>query len=128
MGYCPRCDAEYREGIAVCADCGVPLISAEAREARKAEEAARRERLRREEFVPVRVAENAFEADRIKGALEQEGITVLLRTFEDTAYDGIFVSQKGWGYVEVPRSELERAEGIVEAFLSAFSREGDPAD
>jgi formate-dependent nitrite reductase cytochrome c552 subunit len=24
--YCPKCKAEYRPGITVCADCGVPLV------------------------------------------------------------------------------------------------------
>ena len=60
-------------------------------------------------LVPVKVAENAFEADRIRAALEQEGFTVLVRTFEDTAYDGIYVAQKGWGYIEVP--ELRKGKG-----------------
>jgi len=31
MNYCPLCDAEYREGFTVCADCGVGLVSAEHR-------------------------------------------------------------------------------------------------
>ena len=26
--YCPRCEAEYRTGIAVCSDCGIPLVDA----------------------------------------------------------------------------------------------------
>ena len=28
MNYCPLCDAEYREGFSICADCGVGLVSA----------------------------------------------------------------------------------------------------
>ena len=31
MNYCPLCDAEYREGFSICADCGVGLVSAEHR-------------------------------------------------------------------------------------------------
>ena len=77
----------------------------------------------KETFVPVKVAENAFEADRIRAGLEQEGFTVLVRTFEDTAYDGIYVAQKGWGYIEVPEDEKERAERLVEELDRAFSKE-----
>jgi len=120
MKYCPECEAEYEDDAQACADCEVPLISGEAFQQRKSREEAQRAALSREEFVPVKVAENAFEADRVREALEQEGIPVLVRTFQDTAYDGIYVSQKGWGYVEVPESEKERAERIVSDVSQAF--------
>jgi hypothetical protein len=113
MKYCPECEYEYKDEVQACADCEVPLISEDEFQHRKTQEEQERASLSREEFVPVKVAENAFEADRVKEALEQEGIPVLVRTFQDTAYDGIYVSQKGWGYVEVPESEKARAEQIV---------------
>ena len=123
MKYCPECEAEYRDEIRECADCQVSLISAQAYQNRKRQEQEARDRLTKETFVPVKVAENAFEADRIRTALEQEGFTVLVRTFEDTAYDGIYVAQKGWGYIEVPEDERERAEMLVKELDRAFSKE-----
>jgi hypothetical protein len=125
MKYCPECEAEYWDDVHECADCEVPLIPADAYLKRKQSEEAERERFSREAFVTVKVAENAFEADRLRAALEQEGLTVLVRSFEDTAYDGIYVAQKGWGYVEVPRTEQERAERIVRDLDKAFSGEGE---
>jgi hypothetical protein len=124
MKYCPECEAEYREEIEECADCQIPLIAADEYHKRVEQEEAKRERLAREAFVPVKVAENSFEADRFRAALEQEGFTVLVRTFHDTAYDGIYEAQKGWGYVEVPRNDQERAEGIVRDLEKAFEEEG----
>ncbi len=35
MKYCPQCDAEYREGYSLCADCGVELVSPEHRRPKK---------------------------------------------------------------------------------------------
>lgn len=32
MPWCPKCKNEYRKGITVCADCGVPLVEEEANE------------------------------------------------------------------------------------------------
>ncbi len=133
MKYCPECESEYRAEVQECADCEVPLISEDEFRQRKAREDQERESLSREEFVPVKVAENAFEADRVREALEQEGIPVLVRTFQDTAYDGIYVSQKGWGYVEVPESEKTRAERIVMEVSRMFpessnGEEGDPEE
>ena len=123
MKYCPECEAEYRDEIQDCADCQIPLVTEEVHRTRKREEQKQRERLTRETFVPVRVAESALEADRIRAILEQEGFTVLVRTFQDTAYDGIYVAQKGWGYIEVPEDEQERAKRIVEELDRAFSQE-----
>jgi len=123
MKYCPACDAEYREEIAECADCEIPLITADEYQARRHQEQQERDRLTKEEFVPVKVAENAFEADRIRAVLEQEGFTVMVRSFHDTAYDGIYQAQKGWGYVEVPQNEKERAERIVSELEQAFSED-----
>ncbi len=123
MKYCPECEAEYREEIGECADCQVPLISADEYHRRVEQKEAERERLAMETFVPVKVAENAFEADRFQAALEQEGFTVLIRTFHDTAYDGIYEAQKGWGYVEVPMKDRERAERVVKDLEQAFPDE-----
>jgi len=120
MKYCPECETEYRDEAETCADCDVPLISGQELALRKTREEERRAALTREEFVPVKVADNAFEADRVREALEQEGIPVLVRTFQDTAYDGIYVAQKGWGYVEVPESQKARAERIVEEVARLF--------
>ena len=123
MKYCPECEAEYREDIQECADCQIPLISADEYRKRVQQEQEERERLSKEAFVPVKVAENAFQADRFRAALEQEGFTVLIRTFHDTAYDGIYEAQKGWGYVEVPENDKERAERVVEELERAFPEE-----
>lgn len=120
MKYCPECEAEYRDDVQMCADCEVSLISDEEYSQRKREEEEEKESLAREDFVTVKVAENAFEADRFRTALEQEGIPVMVRTFQDTAYDGIYVSQKGWGHVEVPESQFSKAEKIVDDLSDAF--------
>ena len=120
MRYCPECKAEYRDDVQNCTDCLVPLVSEEAFHHMKVREEQERERLTHETFVSVKVVENTSEADRIRAILEQEGITAMVRTFQDTAYDGIYVKQRGWGYVAVPESERERAEELVEEFSRAF--------
>ena len=80
MKYCPECEAEYKEEIQACADCETPLISAEEFLDRKRREQQERDSLSKEDFVSVKLAENAFEADRVRAALEQEGI--LIRYFD----------------------------------------------
>ena len=29
MGYCPKCDMEFVDGITICTDCGGPLVESE---------------------------------------------------------------------------------------------------
>jgi hypothetical protein len=66
-----------------------------------------------ENFKKITVTENKFEADLISQTLQQEGIRCMIRSYHDTAYDGIFIPQKGWGAVMVPEESEERASGII---------------
>ena len=46
--------------------------------------------------------------------MDKEGIPFLIRSFRDTAYDGIYIPQKGWGEVRVPEKDLKRAQEIID--------------
>ncbi|MCJ7547998.1 MAG: DUF2007 domain-containing protein [Deltaproteobacteria bacterium] len=69
--------------------------------------------MRGENFKKVTVAENRFEVDLITQTLQQEGIPCLIRSYHDTAYDGIFIPQKGWAAVMVPEKLEEKASAII---------------
>ncbi len=56
-----------------------------------------------EVFVNIKTLEDQFEADVIKDILEENGIPVIVRSFRDSSFDGIFESQKGWGCCYGPR-------------------------
>ena len=49
------------------------------------------------QFIQIAVLENAIEAQLIGSILEQRDIPHRLRSYHDTAYDGLFQFQKGWG-------------------------------
>ena len=57
--------------------------------------------------------DNQFQADLLTEALRKEAIPFLLREYKDSAYDGLFVTQKGWGTVLVDPSRREEAEGVL---------------
>ena len=63
--------------------------------------------------------ENATEADVIRKILEENGIFAEIRSFHDTAYDGLFQSQYGWGVIRVPETDYPEAKRIVEEWKSA---------
>ena len=118
MRYCPQCGAEYHDKIEVCSDCEELLITQDEFQKRKDEEEQFREDTKH--LVKVFTLKNRFEADLIRSELEKEGIPVLIRDFRDTAYDGIYIPQKGWGEVRVPQKERERAEEIIGTLEKAF--------
>ncbi len=68
---------------------------------------------RQTEYVKVHTLSDRFEADVIADALQREGIPVLVRQFTETAYSNIFVSQKGWGWIMVPKELADQAREIM---------------
>jgi hypothetical protein len=74
-------------------------------------------------YEKLRTVQNRFEAELITAALEHSGIDFFLRTFEDTAYDGLFVTQEGWGAVWVAPEDRRIAEDILQKFDEAYSQE-----
>jgi len=65
-------------------------------------------------MIRLTTLENRFEADLIAQALAEEGITFVVRTYEDSAYDGLYVTQKGFGVILVEEEDQARAKVIVE--------------
>ena len=80
-------------------------------------------------MVKLKSVDNRFQADVWEQALSAEGIDHRLRTFADTAYDGLYVSQKGFGVFYVEEADLERAKALVAALSpeSATPLEGPEA-
>ena len=59
------------------------------------------------QFIQLAVLENAVEAQLIDSILRQRGIPHRLRSYYDTAYDGLFQFQKEWGklYARLPHKQ-----------------------
>ena len=72
-----------------------------------------------QDMVRIHTVENRFEADLLVQALRQDNIPVLLRRFEETAYDGLFVTQMGWGALLVPGDYEEAAASVVSRVLES---------
>lgn len=53
-------------------------------------------------FIHIVIIENPFEAQIVQPVLEDEGIPHLVRSFHDTAYDGLYQAQRGWGEIMAP--------------------------
>lgn len=80
-------------------------------------------------YQKLRILQDRFEADLVAAALAEAGVDFFIRTFEDTAYDGLFVTQEGWGAVWVAGPDVPEALDILRHFDSLYCSEtaGGPA-
>lgn len=74
-------------------------------------------------MIKAATLENRFETDLIVDALEKEGIEYVVKPFQDSAYDGIFVTQKGYAMLLVEEERREQAESIVAEIRESVSQD-----
>ena len=79
-----------------------------------------------QDMVRIHTVENRFEADLLIQSLRQEHIPAMLRRFEETAYDGLFVTQMGWGAILVPGDYEEEAARVISRVLASIIDAGSP--
>ena len=63
--------------------------------------------------------ENSAEAQALMSLLREHGIQAQLISFHDTAYDGLFQQQYGWGVIRVADSDFAEAGRIVREWRSS---------
>ena len=66
------------------------------------------------QLVSIAVLENAIEAQLIGSILDQRGISHRLRSYYDTAYDGLFQMQMGWGKLYASNSHRQEVLQVIE--------------
>jgi hypothetical protein len=76
--FCPKCEAEYIEGISECADCHVPLVEKLPGEEMPAEKLASI----KDDLIPILTVLDREEAIIARGFLESNGVDVILSSDE----------------------------------------------
>ena len=66
-----------------------------------------------EEYKKIITLEGEGEAQLLKAVLTEREIPHLVRSYHDTAFDGLFQTQKGWGYISAPESYEKEVMEIV---------------
>ena len=73
-----------------------------------------------ERFEKIVVLQNEVQARLLDAALKERDIPHMLRSYHDSAYDGLFQGARGWGHVEAP----ERYRDTIHEILDGLE-EGD---
>ena len=66
-----------------------------------------------EPYTKVDILESQIEAQLLDSILNERGIPHHIKSFHDTAYDGIYQVQKGWGQISAPASCSEEIAEIL---------------
>ncbi len=57
--------------------------------------------------VKILVFNNQIEAMLLDELLNEKNIPHLIRTYHDSAYDGLWQAHSGWGHIEAPEEHRE---------------------
>jgi hypothetical protein len=101
-------------------DASLPPTAREGEDADCINEEATESSFDQSDMVKIHTVENRFEADLLMQALSEECIPTMLRRFEETAYDGLFVTQMGWGAILVPGDYEAEARSLIEKVLESI--------
>lgn len=69
-------------------------------------------------FVKIIELRNEMIAGALSLELKEKGISHLIRSYRDTAFDGLFQGQKGWGRIEAPlvyKEDIENLYWVLQA-------------
>jgi hypothetical protein len=66
-----------------------------------------------EDYTKIATLENEIEAGLLDSILTERNVPHLMRSYYDTAYNGLFQTQKGWGYVSAPEGYKEEIMEIL---------------
>lgn len=72
-----------------------------------------------EEFIKIAVLESIIEAQVVESILNEHHLPYRIRSFHDTAYDGLFQVQKGWGELHAPPQYKQELLSILEDVRTA---------
>lgn len=75
-----------------------------------------------ESWTKVHVVETQFEVDILTDALRDAGIPFFLLSHEETAYNGLFIPQRGWASIWVPRKWKNEAQERILEVLTDYPR------
>jgi hypothetical protein len=78
-----------------------------------------------EKAVKIAVLENEVQARILESFLKEQGIPHMIRSYHDSAYDGLFQVSKGWGCVEAPENFKSKILEILMHLEDGASRAPD---
>ncbi len=64
-------------------------------------------------YIKVDILESEIEAQLLDSILNERSIPHRIQSYQDTAYNGLFQAQKGWGHISCPYCWSEEIAAIL---------------
>jgi hypothetical protein len=75
--------------------------------------------MEKDAYIKVDILESEIEAQLLDSILNERSIPHRIQSYQDTAYNGLFQAQKGWGHVSCPRCWSEKIGAILSEIRKA---------
>jgi len=75
-----------------------------------------------EEYKKAATLENEIESQLLDSILNERNIPHRITSYYDTAYDGLYQTQKGWGYISAPKAYLKEIQEIISSIREDSNR------
>ena len=75
-----------------------------------------------EEYKKAATLENEIESQLLDSILNERNVPHRITSYYDTAYDGLYQTQKGWGYISAPKAYLKEIQEIISSIREDSNR------
>ena len=75
-----------------------------------------------EEYKKAATLENEIESQLLDSILNERNIPHRITSYYDTAYDGLYQTQKGWGYISAPKAYVKEIQEIISSIREDSNR------
>ena len=118
MKTCTYCGRASEDQATRCGECGTEFAAVQAQDAPKESSAEKLER--------IAVLDNEVQAEWVDAVLSDRETPHLMQSYYDSALDGIFQAQKGWGVILAPPDFKNDILAVLEDFKRQF--QSPPSD
>ena len=74
------------------------------------------------------VLDNEVQAELVDSVLSERGIPHLMRSYHDSALDGLYQARSGWGHIEAPQSFRDEILAVIEDIKRQAAARAEPQD
>ena len=79
-------------------------------------------------FKKIAILESDVQAQLLDDVLNERGVPHVMKSYHDSAYDGIFQTSRGWGHVEAPAEYAEQILKLIEDLPAPLEGEESATD
>jgi len=76
----------------------------------------------------IAVLDNEVQAELVDSVLTEREIPHIMRSYYDSALDGIYQAKAGWGHVEAPESFKDEVLAVIDEIKRQASSGSEPQD